>query len=89
MPEFMASLPIVAIDGTMRKRLKGNDAAGHGHIKTGTLDGVKTMAGYVQDKNGRQFIVVVFVNHPNAALAQTAEDALIAWIYDGRQDLPH
>jgi serine-type D-Ala-D-Ala carboxypeptidase/endopeptidase (penicillin-binding protein 4) len=83
MPEFIASLPIVAIDGTMRKRLKGNGAAGRAHIKTGTLDGVKTLAGYVQDKNGREVVVVSFVNHPNADYARAAEDALLDWVYEG------
>ncbi|MFY9327851.1 MAG: D-alanyl-D-alanine carboxypeptidase/D-alanyl-D-alanine-endopeptidase [Georgfuchsia sp.] len=81
MPEFVASLPLTAIDGTMKKRLKGDDVAGHAHIKTGTLDGIKTMAGYVQDARGRAMIVVFLVNHPNAQRAQAAQDALLRWVY--------
>ncbi|MEY2631734.1 MAG: hypothetical protein RIR00_388, partial [Pseudomonadota bacterium] len=42
MPEFIASLPIVGVDGTMQKRLVDSAAGGQGHIKTGTLEGVKT-----------------------------------------------
>lgn len=83
MPELIASLPLSAVDGTMKKRLNGNGIAGQAHIKTGTLEGVKTIAGYVLDKNGRQQIVVFFVNHTNARDAQAAQDALLAWVYEG------
>ena len=34
MPELIASLPLVAVDGTMRKRLANADVAGQAHIKT-------------------------------------------------------
>jgi serine-type D-Ala-D-Ala carboxypeptidase/endopeptidase (penicillin-binding protein 4) len=83
MPELVASLPLVAVDGTMKKRLNGNGLAGQAHIKTGTLEGVKTIAGYVLNKNGHQQIVVFLVNHPNAQSAQVAQDALLTWVHDG------
>ncbi len=82
MPELMASLPLTAVDGTMRKRLRNGRVAGQSHIKTGSLDGVKTMAGYLLDNAGRRQIVVFLVNHPNAAAAQAAQDALLQWVYD-------
>ncbi|GAB2180098.1 D-alanyl-D-alanine carboxypeptidase/D-alanyl-D-alanine-endopeptidase [Denitratisoma sp. agr-D3] len=85
MPEFMASLPLTAVDGTMKKRLGNEGVAGRAHIKTGTLDGVKTIAGYVQDRNGKMVLVVFLVNHANAALAQGAQDALLQWAYEGRR----
>ncbi|MBI5785459.1 MAG: D-alanyl-D-alanine carboxypeptidase/D-alanyl-D-alanine-endopeptidase [Rhodocyclales bacterium] len=83
MPELIASLPLSAVDGTMKKRLNGNGIAGQAHIKTGTLEGVKTIAGYVLDRQGRQQIIVFFVNHPNARDAQAAQDALLGWAYEG------
>lgn len=82
MPEFVASLPLLAIDGTMKNRLKKSDIAGQAHIKTGTLDGVKTLAGYVLDRRGHWKIVVFMVNHPNAAATQMAQDALLQWVYE-------
>ncbi|MBK6401172.1 MAG: D-alanyl-D-alanine carboxypeptidase/D-alanyl-D-alanine-endopeptidase [Rhodocyclaceae bacterium] len=82
MPEFVASLPLNAVDGTMKKRLNGNGITGRAHIKTGTLEGVKTIAGYVLDRNGRQQIVVFLVNHANAGAAQAAQDALLTWVYE-------
>lgn len=81
MPEFIASLPLAAVDGTMQKRLNEKSVAGHAHIKTGTLEGVKAIAGYVLDQKDKWQIVVFFVNHPNAAAAQTAQDALLQWVY--------
>ncbi|NWG39753.1 MAG: D-alanyl-D-alanine carboxypeptidase/D-alanyl-D-alanine-endopeptidase [Hydrogenophilaceae bacterium] len=78
-----SSLPIVAIDGTMKTRAKGNGVAGNAHLKTGTLNGVKSLAGYVLDNQGRRWIVVSFINHANAELGGTAQDALIEWVYQG------
>ena len=83
MPEFIASLPVVAADGTMRKRLRGESVAGRAHIKTGLLNEARTMAGYVIDRSGRRHIVVMLVNHPNAPQADAAQDAFLAWVYEG------
>jgi D-alanyl-D-alanine carboxypeptidase/D-alanyl-D-alanine-endopeptidase (penicillin-binding protein 4) len=82
MPELMASLPVTATDGTMRRRLKQNGVAGQAHIKTGSLEGVRSIAGYVLDKTGRRWIVVFFVNHAHASGAQAAQDALLQWVYE-------
>jgi len=82
MPELMASLPVVAADGTMRKRLVGQRVAGSAHIKTGLLSDARAVAGYVLDKGGRRHAVVMFINHPRAHEAEAAADALLEWIYD-------
>jgi len=82
MPEFMASLPIAGSDGTMKKRVQGQGVVGQAHIKTGTLDGVKSMAGYVLDHRGRRWVVVCLVNHPRAALAGPAMDALLQSVWE-------
>jgi D-alanyl-D-alanine carboxypeptidase/D-alanyl-D-alanine-endopeptidase (penicillin-binding protein 4) len=84
MPELIASLPVTATDGTMKRRLKQNGVAGQAHIKTGSLEGVRAIAGYVLDRNGRRWTVVFFVNHANAAGAQAAQDALLEWVYAGK-----
>jgi D-alanyl-D-alanine carboxypeptidase/D-alanyl-D-alanine-endopeptidase (penicillin-binding protein 4) len=81
MPEFMASLPLAAMDGTMKKRLTDADVAGQAHIKTGSLTGVRSIAGYVLDAQGRRLVVVSIVNHPNAAQSQAVHDALLNWLY--------
>jgi D-alanyl-D-alanine carboxypeptidase/D-alanyl-D-alanine-endopeptidase (penicillin-binding protein 4) len=82
MPELLASLPLAAVDGTMRRRLRYEGVAGQAHIKTGTLADARAIAGYVLDRRGRRQAVVMFVNHPNAGAAQAAQDALLAWVYE-------
>src|SRR5207237_7920110 len=66
MPEFVSSLPVVAADGTMKKRLRGERVAGHAHIKTGLLSDARAIAGYVLDRDGRRHSVVMIINHPRA-----------------------
>jgi D-alanyl-D-alanine carboxypeptidase/D-alanyl-D-alanine-endopeptidase (penicillin-binding protein 4) len=80
MPELMASLPVVAADGTMRKRLHGEGISGNAHIKTGLLSDTRAIAGYVLDRSGRRHAVVMIANHPNAPQAEAAFDALLQWI---------
>jgi D-alanyl-D-alanine carboxypeptidase/D-alanyl-D-alanine-endopeptidase (penicillin-binding protein 4) len=78
--ELAASLPILGMDGTVKKRFKNSGVAGYAHLKTGSLQGVKSIAGYVKARSGKQWIMVFIVNHPNAALAPAAQDALIEWL---------
>ena len=84
MPEFVSSMPIVGIDGTMKKRLNGSEATGRAHIKTGTLDGVKTAAGYALDALGRRYTVIFLINHPRAQAGSAAIDALLVWVAQRR-----
>jgi D-alanyl-D-alanine carboxypeptidase/D-alanyl-D-alanine-endopeptidase (penicillin-binding protein 4) len=83
MPEYLASLPIAAIDGTLKKKLNGNSVAGQAHLKTGSLEGVRGIAGYLLDRNGQRHLVVFMVNHPKANEAQPAFDALLEWLWAG------
>jgi D-alanyl-D-alanine carboxypeptidase/D-alanyl-D-alanine-endopeptidase (penicillin-binding protein 4) len=83
MPEFIASLPIAAVDGTLQKRLRGTSAARRARVKTGTLNGVKAAAGYVQDTEGRRYAVTFLINHANSGLGEKAVDALLAWVASG------
>jgi D-alanyl-D-alanine carboxypeptidase/D-alanyl-D-alanine-endopeptidase (penicillin-binding protein 4) len=82
MPELAASFPLLGVDGT----LKSHPLAGQGgaHLKGGTLTGVQSAAGYVLDRNGKRWIVVMLMNHPNANGAGGAIDALVDWVTAGR-----
>jgi D-alanyl-D-alanine carboxypeptidase/D-alanyl-D-alanine-endopeptidase (penicillin-binding protein 4) len=82
MPEFVASLPLAALDGTMRKRLIGEPLAGQAHLKTGLLSDARAMAGYLLDAKGRRQVVVMLMHHPNAPDAEAANDALLRWVYE-------
>jgi len=78
--EIEASLPIVGVDGTMKRRHDNCAVTTHAHMKTGSLDGVKSIAGYLQSRSGKQWILVFIINHPNAALGQHAQDELLEWL---------
>lgn len=82
MPEFMASLPLVGHDGTMRQRLVTQAVAGRAHIKTGMIKDVRVIAGYVLAASGRRYVVVCMINHSNAIHGQEAQDALLQWIHE-------
>jgi len=82
MPEYIASLPLAALDGTMRKRLHGEPVAGQAHMKTGLLSDARAMAGYLLDAKGRRQIVVMLMYHHNAPDAEAANDALLRWVYE-------
>ena len=85
MPEFMASLPIVGIDGTMRKRLRTTGVAGRAHIKTGSLNNVSSMAGYVLDQHNQRWVVTLIINHLGLQSWQgkQVQDAVLKWVYQG------
>ncbi|MBN8442921.1 MAG: D-alanyl-D-alanine carboxypeptidase/D-alanyl-D-alanine-endopeptidase [Thauera sp.] len=83
MPEYIAALPVAGVDGTARKRLAASPASGQAHIKTGTLNGVRAIAGYLLDRRGQRHIVVMMVNHPGAAHSAAAQDALLEWVWAG------
>ncbi|ABI58508.1 MULTISPECIES: D-alanyl-D-alanine carboxypeptidase/D-alanyl-D-alanine endopeptidase [Nitrosomonas] len=81
MPEFMASLAVVGVDGTARKRLKKSVVAQKAHIKTGTLKDVSAIAGYVLNHKKKRYVIVFIVNHPKSGGARVAMDALLEWLY--------
>ena len=81
MPEFISSMPLLGLDGTMRRRNRGESIAGQAHVKTGTLNDTRAIAGYLLDQGGRRWIVIMMVNHINALQTQAAQDALIAWVF--------
>ena len=56
--EFASSLAVAATDGTVQRRFQNGTVAGQALLKTGTLEGVRALAGYVIDAQGRRWIVV-------------------------------
>ena len=82
-PEFISSLAITGVDGTARRRLRNKAAAGSAHIKTGTIDEVSAIAGYVRARSGRHYIVVGMLNSRLAHKGQGKElmNALGSWVY--------
>ncbi|MDP2787197.1 MAG: D-alanyl-D-alanine carboxypeptidase/D-alanyl-D-alanine-endopeptidase [Pseudomonadota bacterium] len=77
--EFAASLPAVGLEGTQKNRMNGSAAAGLAWLKSGTLHGARNLAGYVLGPNGRRRILVMLINHANAAAGAKAQAALVEW----------
>lgn len=89
-PEFLASLPIAGIDGTLRRRLAGGAAAGQARLKTGTLRNVVALAGTLRDAGGQPLVVVVMINHDRLSPARMRPlvDGLIDWVAQSRFGAP-
>lgn len=76
MPEFVASMPISGMDGTLRR----SKASANAHLKTGSLRDTNALAGYVHGNSGQRYVLVALINHPNAGAARPVMDALVDWV---------
>jgi serine-type D-Ala-D-Ala carboxypeptidase/endopeptidase (penicillin-binding protein 4) len=63
---FLNTLAISGTDGTLRNRLSASEVRGSIHAKTGTLNGVTALSGYMTTKSGRNLIFSIFANNVNA-----------------------
>ena len=79
MTEYAATLPVSGVDGTMRKRL---EATGRTHLKTGYLQDVRSIGGYVYAKNGRRYALYASVHgERNMASGIRFLDKVVEWTY--------
>jgi serine-type D-Ala-D-Ala carboxypeptidase/endopeptidase (penicillin-binding protein 4) len=82
-PELLAGLPIAALDGTLERRANG--ARGRVRAKTGSLDGVSSLAGFARTERGRELVFAVIVNaprHGDAAASAALDDFAAALVRD-------
>ncbi|MCG2585154.1 D-alanyl-D-alanine carboxypeptidase/D-alanyl-D-alanine-endopeptidase [Massilia sp. TS11] len=80
-PEFLTSLPIAGVDGTLKRRLGESAAAQRARMKTGTLRNTVGLAGYVPDTKGEPQIVVMIVNDDKVGngVGRAILDSLADW----------
>jgi D-alanyl-D-alanine carboxypeptidase/D-alanyl-D-alanine-endopeptidase (penicillin-binding protein 4) len=80
--EFVSSLSLAGLDGTTRRRFDERNGAGRMHVKTGRLDHVSALAGYVHLDGGSDYVIVVLVNTPDAhrGPGQELEEAVVRWV---------
>jgi D-alanyl-D-alanine carboxypeptidase/D-alanyl-D-alanine-endopeptidase (penicillin-binding protein 4) len=76
----MASLPLSGQDGTLRR---SRTATGVAHLKTGSLNDVMALAGYVHASDGQRRVFVAILNHPDARVARPVMDTLLQWANPG------
>jgi len=84
MPEFLASMSLSGLDGTLVRRFRGTALVGKAHLKTGSLDHVTAIAGYLQSRSGRRFAVVALQNHEDIhrGPGEEVQEALLRWLYE-------
>ena len=84
MPEYLASLSLTGLDGTLSRRFRNSDLVGKAHLKTGSLDHVTAIAGYLQARSGRRFSVVVLHNFEDIhrGPGEEVQEALLRWLYE-------
>ena len=82
---YVSSLGIAGVSGTISahsERLPESQAIGRSWIKTGTLNNVTSMAGYVKGLSGQDYVVVGLINSEQALNPYTARpvlDAMLDW----------
>lgn len=84
MPEFMASMSLAGVDGTLVNRFRNDDMRGRGHLKTGTLDFVTSIAGYMLNRQGKRLVVVIQHNgkKTGAGRGEKIQNALLRWSFE-------
>lgn len=84
MPEYLASMSLTGLDGTLSRRFRRGDLVGKAHLKTGSLDHVTAIAGYLQSRSGRRFAVVVLQNFEDVhrGPGEEVQEALLRWLYE-------
>ncbi len=84
MPEYLASMAVSGLDGTLRRKFDDAHLTGQAHLKTGSLDHVAAIAGYLQASSGRRFSVVMLHNFEDVhrGPGEEAQVALLRWLYE-------
>ena len=62
-PLFYNSLAVAGVDGTLKNRMKNTSAQNNVHAKTGTLNGVSSLSGYVTAKNGHLLAFSIMIQN--------------------------
>jgi len=84
MPEYLSSMSLTGLDGTLSRRFRKTNLVGKAHLKTGSLDHVAAIAGYLQGRTGRRYVVVVLQNHNDVhrGPGDEIQETLLRWLYE-------
>jgi D-alanyl-D-alanine carboxypeptidase/D-alanyl-D-alanine-endopeptidase (penicillin-binding protein 4) len=77
---FAETLPVAGREGPLSRRLAGTAAAGRVRAKTGTVDNVRAIAGYVDTASGETLAFSIIANNftiPTSAIDAAADRALV------------
>ncbi len=67
---FLGTLAVSGMDGTLRNRMTAGSTRGVIFAKTGTLNGVSTLSGYMTTKSGKQLIFSIFANDARTSVTR-------------------
>ncbi len=82
---FFDSLPVAGLDGTLAERFRGSRAEGRIHAKTGSVEHVNTLSGYMDLPSGQRLAFSIMGNnytlrsHDGAAVVDRVALALYDW----------
>ena len=84
MPEYLASMSLSGLDGTLRRRFANTGLVGKAHLKTGSLDHVTAIAGFLQSRSGRRFAIVAMQNYEDIhrGPGEEVQEAILRWLYE-------
>jgi D-alanyl-D-alanine carboxypeptidase/D-alanyl-D-alanine-endopeptidase (penicillin-binding protein 4) len=85
--KWMKTLSIAGVDGTIKRRFRGTVVRNRAWMKTGTLKRVKNIGGYVKNKKGQLYTVVILVNSKAGNWkASQLQNNILKWLvtYNGR-----
>ncbi len=79
---YYQSLPVGGVDGTIASRMRGTPAMANVHAKTGTLDKVRALSGYVTAADGRILIFSTIANNHTVPTREVerVQDAILAYL---------
>ena len=78
---WMETLSIAGVDGTIKRRFRNTVVKKRAWMKTGTLRRVKNIGGYVKNRAGKRYTVVILVNSPKARYrAAKLQDKILTWL---------
>ena len=84
---WMKTLSIAGVDGTIKRRFRGTVVKNRAWMKTGTLKRVKNIGGYIKNKRGQLYTVVILVNTKKGSWkASQLQNNIMKWLvtYKGR-----
>ena len=82
--DFYESLSIAGVDGTLKDRMIGSPAENNFRGKTGTLNGVSSLSGYLTTANGDDLIVCIFFEFTKdgARKYRNIQDSIVETLYN-------
>ena len=90
---YREALPVAGVDGSLRNRMKGTAAERKVRAKTGTIDRVHTLSGYLTSAAGERLAFSIMLNNYQADSKYSVKDdidpmAVMLAEFTGRSDKP-